>query len=1586
MNDIVTSNPLGPNALPAALMTSHRTRLRAVSIARTSLGQQTLTVSREESMYFRAQHEANTIVAAVAEFEDIIPDLTALRLEEGRRKKLSAQLSIKRETTAAGKMEDRQRSRAHVNAEAFSQSCDKSLRQVEAATQGHRTASARVAKTGQALRDASELLDEARRRQHDDRVQAVLELKANTDAATAQLRGANERLARKREEKATQESKEFDDILKMGGNPYVEFKRREVEKQAILEEKKERARIKEQQLSLAKKMVIEDDYNRKKELQEKREKAYEDAYRGEQGTEIIEARNRQYLMEKTTNHTDLIDPTRRMYNIEPSQVTTIQDASFGLGYNPRKDRAQLQDVIDMVSKKYPAAGLGEYARLVPKKLESASGPAVDDERNGATGLDGLVEPSSRLPGKDAFIINKLGSSAADDDYDVDATTSGSKGGHSAADSRATTPGAFDSTGGKSKAFEIPKKTKFEEDALRKAQAKAKSRLEEGTPQVAGGRTFKGQSAFVAKPDTIVFKDFVVGKVYHRKILLTNVSLTFNSFKILDLPESITDFFEIKYERPGRMSAGMAVLLDICFTPKVNEDIISDLSFLSSTGPFAVPIRCLTQKVTPSVNTTTIRFDNIVMGEKHTFGLKIINDGAKATSYYFVDPETGQRIPNYDDGHRGGDNISKITQSPRLQPGESNSADQQQRTVPQFDDDDDDDDASPRAEEIVYCKNDKELLDRAAAVGEACLEYPPGRTALQYATIGNVGSYSDTVHNITFAPLAPGYFREERILHFEGTDETINITIVATSIKVPIYVAEPVVDLQCCVYGKLYRKKVVIKNRGKISFKAYIKPPPELKGFVEFNPDMGFIQPDADFEMQMKFRPTEEMLARCGKYAMPGSEVIAVPMLVHVPDQALPVYYTLYARLTTGEVSFSENAIDFGDCYTTQSCMKVIKLKNESKLSQRFGFVHLRNEVEVQPNDGFGVLLPREEKEIQVFLKPSSATFLDFNLNCQTSMNITRSIKIKCQGVEPPLKLTHTVLKFASCCPGDQVTHSIFATNTSSTRQTFEFVVPRPAVSYIRISPNVETLEPGASCRLEIEYFPPASLLPSGDEGGGAAAEGEEAKSSDAAAPYGGAALLSDLPFYEGVVSESKWKEEEESSDGETEPEPWSIHSRWSLPCFIQSGGGGKKQSVQPPLFVDVHTTLVKRILEVDIDRIVFGQLAVGQVKVLPIRVRNLGSVDAELLAEGLNSAGAFSVVNALKPVPANSFLQILLQFAPIAQGVRSETLTLRCPTLGKTLTIVLKGEGVSPVLVVEPHGTLKTTVQGDMASITLIENWTTSGPALKHVLAGDTGRASVTLRNSSVFPLRYVLESLQRPHENYNHKSVFSCIPPEADINPGQELKVDILFSPDHERVWAYEQQIKISVPNQTEDHVLHLKGRCWNRQVYAVANLAEDDAPARLPVTTEDRFALPSALRLVENRSAQALGIMLQKRPSIVLKFPRVDDKNAPKQKRKITVGCTALNDPKKGTPGTYEIEFTPEAKALGYFTALPDKGAVAMGAESEVEFQFNPPVVDVQGGLVVGQWTRVVAKCTCKGGFKPDGDEPDRVFDIVLEGYVQV
>ena len=123
--------------------------------------------------------------------------------------------------------------------------------------------------------------------------------------------------------------------------------------------------------------------------------------------------------------------------------------------------------------------------------------------------------------KDASVSDEM----APPDADEAADTSAPSVSASAVSSRATTPAESSITSNKVN-WGAPKRSEFEEDALKKAQLRQKSRLLEGTPQIAGGRTFHGQ-AFVAKPDIILFKDFQVGKVYKKKILLTNVSLTFN---------------------------------------------------------------------------------------------------------------------------------------------------------------------------------------------------------------------------------------------------------------------------------------------------------------------------------------------------------------------------------------------------------------------------------------------------------------------------------------------------------------------------------------------------------------------------------------------------------------------------------------------------------------------------------------------------------------------------------------------------------------------------------------------------------------------------------------------------------------------------------------------------------------------------------------------------------------------------------------------------------------------------------------------------------------------------------------------------
>ena len=127
-------------------------------------------------------------------------------------------------------------------------------------------------------------------------------------------------------------------------------------------------------------------------------------------------------------------------------------------------------------------------------------------------------------------------------------------------------------------------------------AKARQRQKDGItkPQIVAGREFKGVS-FISKPETILFKDFTVGVPHTQTILVTNVSFSFNSFKLLPLADSIKDFFLVQYTPSGRMSAGLSTTITITFTPQLNLDINGVLPLLSETGPINIPLVCTCKK-------------------------------------------------------------------------------------------------------------------------------------------------------------------------------------------------------------------------------------------------------------------------------------------------------------------------------------------------------------------------------------------------------------------------------------------------------------------------------------------------------------------------------------------------------------------------------------------------------------------------------------------------------------------------------------------------------------------------------------------------------------------------------------------------------------------------------------------------------------------------------------------------------------------------------------------------------------------------------------------------------------------------------
>ena len=100
-------------------------------------------------------------------------------------------------------------------------------------------------------------------------------------------------------------------------------------------------------------------------------------------------------------------------------------------------------------------------------------------------------------------------------------------------------------------------SKFEQDAFERAKQRQRTFIDDGTQQVAGGWEFKGDS-FVSKPRHLLFKDFEVGKVYKKRFTLTNISYTFNSFKLLDIEDAFVDF--LRFHMKAWPNVGRYVVL------------------------------------------------------------------------------------------------------------------------------------------------------------------------------------------------------------------------------------------------------------------------------------------------------------------------------------------------------------------------------------------------------------------------------------------------------------------------------------------------------------------------------------------------------------------------------------------------------------------------------------------------------------------------------------------------------------------------------------------------------------------------------------------------------------------------------------------------------------------------------------------------------------------------------------------------------------------------------------------------------------------------------------------------------------------
>ncbi|KFV46673.1 Uncharacterized protein KIAA1751, partial [Gavia stellata] len=271
-------------------------------------------------------------------------------------------------------------------------------------------------------------------------------------------------------------------------------------------------------------------------------------------------------------------------------------------------------------------------------------------------------------------------------------------------------------------------------------------------QVVSGHECKGRT-FYSKPSCIHFKDFDVGQIYKKKIVLINASYSVNFCRLVGISEWLKDFISIHFDPPGKMSAGMSCEIVVTFKPMINETLEGEVMFMAQTGSFSVPLKCTTKRCILALDKELIDFGSHVVGETISRTINLTNSGALGTRFKVQmsagDSSTCRATAKFSPG--GMVDLTKcvVLDLILIAP-----------TVYQF--------QKQLGQDVLNYRSDLDT-DNAHNLVELSPEETPVEIMLGKVTEGEIGPFSSVKLQIIFVPAVPGDVRAEFVIMFDNSD-------------------------------------------------------------------------------------------------------------------------------------------------------------------------------------------------------------------------------------------------------------------------------------------------------------------------------------------------------------------------------------------------------------------------------------------------------------------------------------------------------------------------------------------------------------------------------------------------------------------------------------------------------------------------------------------------------------------------------------------------------------------------------------------------------------------------------------------------
>ncbi|KAK9515636.1 hypothetical protein VZT92_026264 [Zoarces viviparus] len=1128
-----------------------------------------------------------------------------------------------------------------------------------------------------------------------------------------------------------------------------------------------------------------------------------------------------------------------------------------------------------------------------------------------------------------------------------------------------------------------KRTSLQTDVKQEEPAMASGKLNIPAKK-AHGKGLKGPP-FISKPEVILFKDFEVGTMYKKKVVLTNISYMTNRCKLLGVSAQLKDFLSVNFEPPASLSTGMSCDMQAIFQPLINEDMEGELKFASALGRFSVPVRCTIKKCDLEVDSQFIDFGSHVVGQTISWTITLTNKGALPTLFSLdtstcLSPETSQT-----------QTASQVSADACRQEKSS------QNTTS-------DDQSSPVSMGTgePQPKHDSQEHPEASAAGpevipETCVSTDvhvqmdqshsdSGDISLGNVREGEIGPFESLKLAVVFTPTIPGEAKLDFHVKFSDlTCKPIPIQARGVAVSVPVCVVQPCIDLKICMFDRLYQDSIMVQSRAGTALKLTFEVCPEMRKHMEILPKMGFVQAQSSFNAQLKFLPRSSLSKDAKKLFDSDTGVLEVPMTVQVAGQVKPVHFTVHAVVTSSDLQFDRTEVDFGFCSIHQSVKSSVRLTNLSLLPQDFGFLGVPECIELQPNDGFGTLLPQETLEIDLMFSANKAKEYHFQLSCKSGINRDFPLSCRAVGVCPPLQLSHSLVEFGATAVGDRSTAVLYLinlqTNHNQSKQPVPPVVkdavapvePRlfsfslPEDSDISITPSAGSLLPGERCLVQVTFRPRLSdqdikeealrLLQRAKERAKEQAklrEKEEvpvetgkqrkkslapkiSKASDG--PNSDQLPVTESPSHADI---QPWSEQYEEARASLLCAFTQRYRECTVPCFVSDGGPPEDDRQAQPAWSPFNTLFLKLQCPAAQPPLVlvsnkgknvvdFHQLAVGEKVIKSFTVQNISREALDLRSSVLDVHGPFSLLNALRRINPGEKHTLVLAFCPSLEKKYCEILEVCNQKM--TLEMTLCGEGVVPAVTSSHPGGLLDfgyVLEKESTSHVLkLQNSSAVAVGFRVLLASLSPSRPQGGADSVAFLLRTYTDSQVQPTvgtQNHSGLSVFSVAPAEGSIAPGQSLDVAATFKPDHPSV-NYSDRLTIELMNKSKVCVVDLKGAASSHNMYLFGgDQLSVPIESLLPPLMTSQPHLTAESELMKKPTNPVL-VTLRASYSAGVLTPAV---------RELQVGCIRSTQPIKKS-GEFYWDNAPSLQQLG-FSVEPRKGTVETDHTCTITVTWTP------------------------------------------------